>query len=101
MLADDAKSESLRFQLIQPLCEAWSALPENGHEEMRSLNGEFEVGGAVYAAGLYACMQGVDVSFLDMSYSHTNLYGGVHVIPCGQGRGGGGVINNHDNYSVI
>ena len=92
MLADDIESESLRFQLFQPLREAWSALPENGHAEMRSSNGEFEVGGAVYAAGLYACMQGMNVSFLDMSHSHSNLYRGVHVILCGQGRGGGGSV---------
>ena len=87
LISDDAKLESLIFQLIQPLCEAWSALPENGHAEMSSLNGEFEVGGAVYATGLYACMRGMDVSFLGMSHSRSNLYGGVHVILCGQDRG--------------
>ncbi|KNH05097.1 hypothetical protein XU18_3825 [Perkinsela sp. CCAP 1560/4] len=87
LLADDIESESLRFQLIQPLCEAWSALPENGHAEMSSFNGEFEVGGAVYATGLYACMRGMDVSFLGMSHSRSNLYSGVHVILCGQDRG--------------
>ena len=86
LISDDAKSESLIFQLIQPLCKAWSALRKNGHAEMRSLNGEFEVGGAVYATGLYACMRGMDVSFLGMSHSHSNLYRGVHVILCGQDR---------------
>ncbi|KNH09289.1 hypothetical protein XU18_0567 [Perkinsela sp. CCAP 1560/4] len=95
LISDDIKSESLRCQLIQPLRKAWSALPENGHAEMRSLNGEFEMGGAVYAAGLYACMQGMNVSFLDMSHSHSNLYHGVHVILCGQDRGGSVTIVAH------
>ncbi|KNH05076.1 hypothetical protein XU18_3804 [Perkinsela sp. CCAP 1560/4] len=95
LISDDAKSESLIFQLIQPLCKAWSALRENGHAEMRSLNGEFEVGGAVYAAGLYACMRGMDVSFLDISHAHSSLYGGVHVILCGQDRGGSMTIVAH------
>ncbi|KNH04147.1 hypothetical protein XU18_4571 [Perkinsela sp. CCAP 1560/4] len=94
-ISDDIKSEPLRFQLIQPLWEAWWALPKNGHAEISSRNGEFEVGGAVYAAGLYACMKRMNVSFLNMSHSRSNLYRGVHVILCRQDRGGSVTIVAH------
>ena len=50
---------------------------------MRSVNNVFEVAGVIYAAGLEMCMQGMNVSFLDMSHSKSNEYEGTHVILCG------------------
>ena len=37
----------------------------------------------------------MNVSFLDMSHSHSNLYRGVHVILCGQDREGSVTIVAH------
>ncbi|KNH07973.1 hypothetical protein XU18_1452 [Perkinsela sp. CCAP 1560/4] len=62
---------------------------------MRSVNNVFEVAGVIYAAGLEMCMQGMNVSFLDMSHSKSNEYEGTHVILCGQDSQGGMRVIGH------
>ena len=95
LVNQSALSYVQKFQNIQGYCEAWSAIPGNGHAEMRSVNNVFEVAGVIYAAGLEMCIQGMNVSFLDTSHSKSNEYEGTHVILCGQGSQGGMRVIGH------